>query len=324
MSVQPTIAILGGGVAGMSCALWLKNLGFKPIILEKNTCLGGQLTTLPTINRWVLGFSEHTSQQLADAYTKHIQSTDISVYYSYQLLAIQQNSHGFQLVIQKNTLSCETFSIKALIIATGARPVGYEVIENIEGFTPELISNRVFFLPTDHLEQLPHLSTKTIAILGGGDNAHYTAKDIATRADKIHLIMRSSAIAQTLIRNDIITLIQENKLIEHSHSTITSMYAEQNKIGLALTQSPSLRQTLSVDKIFIRCGFKANTEFLQNSELLKRVATNQNYILTDHVKRTNIPGIYAIGDVTNSNDPSVVNALAEGALAARDLSQHLN
>ena len=306
MSVQPTIAILGGGVAGMSCALWLKNLGFKPIILEKNTCLGGQLTTLSTINLWVLGFSQHTSQQLADIYSQHIQSTDISVYYSCQLLEIQQNRLGFQMVIQKNTLSPETLSIKALIIATGARPLGYEVIENIEGFTPELISNRVFFSPTDHLKQLPHLSAKTIAILGGGDNAHYTAKDIAATADKIHLIMRSSATAQTLIRDDISTLIQ------------------QNKIALKLTQSGGLNQTLFVDKIFIRCGFTANTEFLKNSELLTHVATDKHYILTDKVKRTNIPGIYAIGDVTNSDDPSVVNALAEGALAARDVSQHLN
>lgn len=324
MSVQPTIAILGGGVAGMSCALWLKNLGFKPIILEKNTCLGGQLTTLSTINLWVLGFSQHTSQQLADTYSQHIQSTDISVYYSCQLLEIQQNRLGFQIVIQKNTLSPETLSIKALIIATGARPLGYEVIENIEGFTPELISNRVFFSPTDHLKQLPHLSAKTIAILGGGDNAHYTAKDIAATADKIHLIMRSSATAQTLIRDDISTLIQQNKIIEHTHAKITRIYPVQNKIALKLTQSGCLNQTLFVDKIFIRCGFTANTEFLKNSELLTHVATDKHYILTDKVKRTNIPGIYAIGDVTNSDDPSVVNALAEGALAARDVSQHLN
>ncbi len=66
------VPIIGGGPAGMSCALWLVNYGFAPVIIERSTALGGMAHASPYPNEWLLGRPGETARENAEAFARHI------------------------------------------------------------------------------------------------------------------------------------------------------------------------------------------------------------------------------------------------------------
>ena len=72
MSDAPIVPIIGGGPAGMSCALWLHNYGLRPIIIEKEAALGGMARRNPYRNDWLLGRPGLTGRQHAEEFAQHV------------------------------------------------------------------------------------------------------------------------------------------------------------------------------------------------------------------------------------------------------------
>jgi len=312
------IGIIGGGAAGMSCALWLKQLGLQPVIIEKNTYLGGQLKGMQRINRWVLGHQQQTSAELAELYAAHIGQLDVDCLYQAQLLDIRRLANGFELTV--NQLEKHTsLLVRALVIATGVRVVGAEVFADIPSFAALYPSSHLSFYPLDHLPKLGQLAGRTVAVIGGGDNAHFTAKDAALAGAQVHLLIRHTAKARAPIRRHVQALIAEGCIIEHSGVQIAAFATAENRIILALTNG----QHVIVDELFGRLGFAANTGFLDNFAALTNISKARGYINTDAVYRSSLADVYAIGDVADALHPSVVNAIAAGAVAAQDLSDRI-
>src|SRR3981189_711743 len=71
-SGAPIVPIIGGGPAGMSCALWLHNYGLRPVIIEKATALGGMARRRPHPNDWLLGRPGATARENAQEFAQHI------------------------------------------------------------------------------------------------------------------------------------------------------------------------------------------------------------------------------------------------------------
>ena len=318
-----TVAIIGGGVAGMSCALWLKQLGFSPVIIEKNTQLGGQLLDIQRINRWVLGWQNKTSAELAIIYAEHIKQEQITVIYQAQPLDITHKPYGYEVVVSIKNQDKQTFQVGALIIATGVRVLGAQAFDSITGFQPIYQAGLIQCFPLDHLDRLTHLQGKTVAIIGGGDNAHYTAKDMALAGIKSHLIMRSQPKARPNIRKEIENFVNNGIIIEHQQTEVTAFQQNQGQMTLDLITAKRLMSQIKVDAVFVRIGYRPNTEFLDTFEAFSSLAKQVGYVTTDASKRTSIPLLYAIGDVANRQHQSIAGAIAEGALAAQDISERI-
>jgi thioredoxin reductase (NADPH) len=316
------VGIVGGGVAGMSCALWLKHLGFTPVIIEQNTQLGGQLLHLDRINRWVLGSPDKTSVELAGIYAAHIKQEAIAVLYQARLLEAKAQSSGFDLLIDEAGKP-RSLSVLAVVIATGLRVLGLDVFRDITGFHALNKTGLMSFFPLDHLEKLPQLKGKTVAVIGGGDNAHYTAKDIAQAGAQVYLLMRSSSKARTIIRNEVEGLIKQGHIIKRTGTSVQAFQQDKGKIEITLLGEDGTEEKINVDRIFARIGFAANSEFLDAYEAFSGMVKEAGYIKTDANKRTSVPWVYAIGDVANGKHQSVVNAIADGAIAAQDLSDRV-
>jgi len=310
------IGIIGGGVAGMSCALWLKQLGYIPIILEKSCKLGGQLLQLDRINRWVLGSAQQTSVQLAIIYAEHIRQIAVDIIFQTRLIAVTATATGFSVEVEQAGTS-HFYQMKALVIASGARILGPEIFADLPGFPSCYQTGNISFFPTDHLEQLPMLAGKSVAVIGGGDNAYFTAKDAALAGAQVHLLIRSQPKARSSIRQEVLELVNDGRIIEHVGTQADTFQQYHNDIEIRLQD----KGTIVVDKIFARLGFAANIEFLDTFAIFDGITKQEGYIKTDACKRTSIPCIYAIGDVANSKHQSVVNAIAEGAIAAQDISK---
>jgi len=318
-----TVAIIGGGVAAMSCALWLKNLGFTPVIIEKETQLGGQLLGIQRLNRWVLGWQNKTSAELAALYAEHIKLEEITVIYQAQPVEISNNPYGYEVVISVENHEQQTFQVCALIIATGVRVLGTQAFETISGFQSLYQAGLIGCLPLDHLDKLTRLQGQTVAIIGGGDNAHYTAKDLALAGIKSHLIMRSQPKARQSIRHEIEDFVSNGSIIEHPKAEVKAFQQNQGQITIDLINTKQLISQIHVDAVFVRIGYVANTEFIDTFEVFSTLAKQAGYITTDASKRTSIPLLYAIGDVANRQHQSVVGAIAEGAIVAQDISERM-
>ncbi len=313
------IGIIGGGVAGMSCSLWLKHLGFAPVIAEQGSKLGGQMLRLNRVNRWVLGFPGKTSQELADIYAAHINLEGIEVLCQAHLLSVSAVSTGFELLIDQSG-GFRAISVMALVIATGLRVLSHEIFGAIPGYQSLSDAGLISCFPLGHLDKLLELNGKTVAVIGGGDNAHYTAKDIALAGARVYLLIRSNHKARVAIRNEIENYIKQEIVTERTGARVTAFRQDNGKIEINLQDVNGIDDRIQVDRVFIRTGFAANSEFLDTCPALSGMAKESGYISTDPAKRTSIPWVYAIGDVSNPKHQSVASAIADGAIAAQDLS----
>ncbi len=322
---NPRVCIIGGGVAGMACALWLKQLGFSAEIIERNATLGGQLNNIDRINRWVLGFQGLTSQEIARVYSNHTNIENISVRFNTEPAAVETMESGYRLYLQNADGNQTVSEIQSLVIATGVRALGSEVFNKTPGFGPLFAAGLIGCFPTDHLSRMEFLRGKTLAVIGGGDNAHFTVNDVALVAARTYLLMRSQPKAQKKIRNEVRILIDQERVMEYPEVEIIDFRQTWEGIELSLSKSGSVTAKIKVDMVFVRIGFTPNSEFLQNLDNLASMKKHSNgYIEIDSWRRTSIASVYAIGDVANPRLQSVVTAIADGAIAARAIAQSID
>jgi thioredoxin reductase len=318
------IAILGGGAAGMSCALWLKHLGFSPVLIEPGTALGGQLLGIHRINRWILGIPGRTGPALAELYGRHVVDEAIEVRLGARPVSVMAEDSGFSLALREGENRTASLPVQALVIATGLRVNSSEILHPIPGALPLYESGLLSFFPLDHLEPMEALEGKRVAVIGGGDNAHFTAKDLASRTALTHLIIRSRPTAQPMVREEVEALIRQGRVQEHGGALITGFHQGSGGIAIALARNDSKAERIEVDRIFARTGFAPNTEFLAGLGPLAGLERNgDGYVRVDACKRASLPFVYAIGDVANPDHPSVVTAIADGAVAAMAIAQDL-
>lgn len=308
----------------MSCALWVKHLGYLPVLIESGTALGGQLLRIHRINRWILGIPGRTGPALAELYGRHVVDEAIEVRLGARPVSVMVEDSGFSLVVQEGENRTTTLLARALVIATGLRVNSSEILQPIPGALPLHESGLLSFFPLDHLEPMEFLDGKRVAVIGGGDNAHFTAKDLASRTAITHLIIRSRPMAQPMVREEVEALIQQGRIQEHGGALITDFHQGSGGIAIALARNDSKTERIEVDRIFARTGFAPNTEFLAGLGPLAGLERNgDGYVRVDACKRTSLPFVYAVGDVANPVHPCVVTAIADGAVAAMAIVQDL-
>jgi thioredoxin reductase len=318
------IAILGGGAAGMSCALWLGQLGFSPIIIEPGAALGGQLLGINRVNRWLLGVPGKTGPELAALYGRHVLDEGIEIRLNTRPVAVMMENSGFTLTLRDDENRLVSLSARALVIATGLRVKSGEILHSIPGALPVYEAGLLSFFPLDHLELAETLEGKRVAVIGGGDNAHFTAKDLASKAAVVHLIIRSRPRAQPRVREEVEGLIRQGRIQEHDGTRITGFHQGPGGITIGVAGNNAKIERIEVDRIFARTGFVPNTDFLAGLGLLARLEKDGNgYARVDAGKRASLPFVYAIGDAANPDHPAVITAMADGAVAARSIVQDL-
>lgn len=301
----------------MSCALWLKHLGYSPVLIESETALGGQLLRIHRINRWILGIPERTGPELATLYGGHVLNEGIEVRLGTTPVSVVADDAGFSLIVRDDQRRTVTLSARALVIATGLRVNSSDILDPIPGALPLCESGLLSFFPLDHLEPMETLDGKRVAVIGGGDNAHCTARDLASNTAIVHLIIRSRPRAQLMVRHAVDTLIRQGRVREYGGARIIGFHRGSDSIAMTLTYNESATERIEVDRIFARIGFAPNTECLDGLGPLAGLERDSDgYVVVDACKRASLPFVYAIGDVANRDYPSVVTAIADGAVAA--------
>lgn len=295
------VVVVGGGPAGASAAIYTARKGLKTAIITDR--MGGQLQDTKGIENMIsVPYTE--GPELSASLAKHIAEYDIQMLEHRRVEKVDASNVKDKSDWKHLSLnSGEELKTKAFIVTTGAK---WREL-NVEG-EKEYMGRGVAYCP--HCDG-PYYKGKDVAVVGGGNSGIEAAIDLAgivksvtvfefmpeLKADKVLVDKLESLPNTKIIRN-----ARTNKVIGNGEK-VTAIEYEDRTDG-------SLKQQ-ELDGIFVQIGL------IPNSAFLKEVVKLNQYgeVEIDNKCRTNIPGIYAAGDVTTVPYKQIVIALGEGAKA---------
>lgn len=290
------IAIIGGGPAGLSAGLYAAR-GSASTVLFEELFAGGQAATTDRIDNYP-GFPEGIAgaelgtliEQQAKRFGLETRNGQVK---SLEL-------HGD---VKRIHLAKDVVEARAVILAMGAKPkkLGLEREEALigGGISYCATCDGAFFRNRD------------VTVVGGGDTALADALYLARFASKVYLVHRRDELRGSKALQK--AVLAEPKIEPVWCSIITALYGE-HALERLQTEHVETKEARAIDTaaLFIAVGVEPRTALVAQS-----VALNENgHIKTDTLMRTNIPGVYAVGDVRDTPLRQVITAAADGAVAA--------
>jgi thioredoxin reductase (NADPH) len=313
MAPSPIVPIIGGGPAGMSCALWLNNYGLHPILIEQASAPGGMARRNPYPNPWLLGWPGAMAREHAEAFARHIAQAGVETRLNATPQRLVRGSNGsFTLEVLTGGLA-QSLSCRALVIATGTEFRGDDWLDHVPNARVLAARGRVHVGAAAVGESGTALGTH-VAIVGGGDNAFDVAHILIERGIEVTIVMRAK------------TPRAQRRLIERVRGradvragcSVEGLEDAGGKVELRLSDGARV----SADHVVLLFGYRPNTGASWLADLaLKKNA--DGYLIVNGNIETSCAGVFAVGDVSNPAHPCVATAVASGTMAAREIQRRL-
>ncbi|GAB6060883.1 thioredoxin-disulfide reductase [Desulfonatronum parangueonense] len=297
--------IIGGGPAGMTAALYLFRAGASVALVER-LATGGQILT----TEWIENYPGHPSgikgYELADLMTEHLKGFTYDAYRQ-EVRSISHQMPGLNTV----QLEEETIQGKSLVICSGVawKHLG---LQREDEFTGRGVSYCA-------LCDANFFKGQAVAAVGGGNTALEESLYLSKIVDKVYLIHRRDAFRADKIFQERIKKVPNIECV--MSSVATELLGDKELTGLVVKHLPDgTERRLDVSGVFVFVGSKALTDFVP--ENLER--SPDGFIITDQEMQTNLPGIFAAGDVRHKLCRQVATAVGDGATAANSASLFLD
>lgn len=304
------VAILGAGPAGMSCANACLSYGLEPVVIEASDHVGGTQRSNFHPNLWMLGHPEESGEAMTRRLAEHFLQLGVTLHRQAEALAVERADGGFLLRLAKPEGEvCE--HARAIVLATGMRPRATPALEALAAK-----SRRVIIGPLSEAIR-DRVRDARVLILGGGDNALDHALFLAGRGNTVRVCTRARFSARRPFQAAC-AASPEIELLDHC--TPDRLASEGDEI---VAQWGSTR--VRYDWLLVMYGYQPNTEVLAAfADTIRPAVTVSGHIHVDAWQRTSVPGIYAAGDLTDSPQPSVPTAIAQGLAAAKAIERDLD
>jgi thioredoxin reductase (NADPH) len=308
--MSENVIIIGSGPAGLTAAIYAARANLSPIVIAGGQP-GGQLTITTDVENYP-GFAdpiqgpwlmEQMQKQAMNVGTRFIEDV---------VTEVTLDSNPFQI----KTASGKNFSSKTVIISTGAQ-AKWLGLESESYFMGHGVSGCAtcdgFFF-----------RKKIVAVIGGGNSAVEEALYLTQHASKVYLIHRRDSLkcekilSDRLFKNEKIEVIWNHKLEEvlGDRGALKSV----NGIRLSSTIDESI-QDIPLDGVFIAIGHKPNTDLFKGKVELD----SDGYIIVEKCTvKTNIPGVFAAGDVSDKTYRQAITAAGMGCMAALDADKFIH
>lgn len=297
------VLIAGGGISGLSAAIWCQRLGLSFLLVEKTDLLGGQL---PQIRNEIWDFPPRVypdGTALLIEMLAHPVIRQLQPRLGESIVSIDPDTHTV-------TTTKTVYRVDYLIIATGASP---NDIPALAGCSKVLSP---WFSSTAQADTVRNLD---IAVIGGGDRAVESAANLTHYARNVYLLVRKDHLrARSQWAKQISFLPNLHVLWETEIDTYEEL---AGKVSLTL-RSPQVGNAslLVVDWILPRIGVRGNSQGL---DLL--TTYGEGYLQTDGFQRSDQEWIYALGDVTNGAAySSLVLAVGQAMKTVKHISLHIS
>lgn len=296
------IAIVGGGPAGMTAALYAARAG-KSVVLFEGEMLGGQILPTRKIENYP-ALPDVDGYTFADGLTKQITALNTKIVYA-AVTKIEKTDEGFSLLT-----GGEAYTAFAVILATGLK-------HRKLGLAGEdaLIGRGVSFCATCDGMFFRH---REVAVVGGGNTAVQDALVLAEYCSRVYLIHRRNELRA---ERNLAEQMKEKENIEFIGETVI-----EELEGEEALQSLTLRNvaTGAVQYLPVAALFEAIGQLPQNAAFSDIVDLDEDgYFITDNACRTSCPGIFAAGDACSKNVRQLTTAVADGTVAALSAVEYL-
>ena len=311
MSVEATsndrqVVVIGSGPAGLTAALYAARANLAPLVIE-GVEAGGQLMLTTMVENWpgyrdgILGPDLMTELRVqAERFGSQIIQGDVA--------SLDLSARPFRIQVGKTT-----YTAQALIMATGASAkwldLGVDKQLSGRGVSTCATCDGFFF------------KGKRVAVVGGGDTAMEEAIYLAKLASHVTVIHRRDTLRASKVMQD--KALNDPKISFIWNTAVTDIKdvtkGAVSSLVLANLQTGAISE-LPVDGVFIAIGHIPNTGLVVGQLDLD----DAGYIKTHDGPRTNIPGVFAAGDVQDHIYRQAVTAAGSGCMAAMDAERFLS
>ena len=297
------VLIIGAGPAGMTAAIYAARAGYKTAILEHGVP-GGQAATTDMIENYP-GFPEGISgPELMMKFFEQTQTFGVELIYE-QVQSLELTGDIKRVITDKQTIEAKT-----VVIASGAKPrtLGVANEGRLRGRGVSYCATCDGFFFKD----------QPVAVVGGGDTAVEEAMYLTKMCSSVTLIHRRDELrANKLAQSRALA----NEKLHILYDTVVDEIVGDEKVTQLKLRNKKTDETsqLDINGVFIFVGYLPNDAFLQ-PEL---EVNQQGYIITDEEMATNIPGVFAVGDVRQKKLRQVTTAVGDGGAVMHAIEEYL-
>jgi len=297
------LIIIGSGPAGLTAAIYAARGNLKPLVIAGREA-GGQLVWTTDVDDYPGFETGIQGPELMAKMRKQAERFDTR-FIGEDVVSVDLKTRPFVVQSESRRLMTES-----LIVATGASAIwlGLPSEERLKGkgVSACAVCDGFFF------------KGKVVAVVGGGDSALREANYLSKLCKQITVIhrrdtLRAQAALQELVKNKTNVNFIWNSIVEE-------VLGQDKVTGLKLknTQTGKISE-LQIDGLFVAVGHKPNTDFLKGQLALDK----KGYIVVKNDTQTNIPGVFAAGDVADFKYRQAVTAAGAGCKAAFEAEEYL-
>jgi len=291
------LLIVGGGPAGIAAALWCSELGIRSAIIERNRELGGQLLNVfnPITN--YPGTQAQNGTELRDLFVQNLQGRKCELIFNCEVVGFDPE----RLAI--SGANGVTYTGNAMLLATGVRRRQLGVPGELDHLGKGILHSGV--------KEAAIVHGKTVLIVGGGDSAAENALILSRKAASVTIVHRGKALTA---RREFVEQIEYSRNIEILFESEVQVFEGADRLSSAVIKNKltGSERKLDIDNALVRIGFQPNSELFQATiECDKR-----GYILVDRNNQTNLPNVFAAGDLCRPSSQTISTAVGDGISAS--------
>jgi thioredoxin reductase (NADPH) len=291
------VIIIGAGSAGLSAGIYAVRSGLKTLILEEKLA-GGTISDASTVVNYP-GFAEISGGELAEKMTSHCRKVGAIIN---DLEPVTELEFAGEKKIVKTSKT--TYEAKAVIFSTGShyKEVGIKGEKEFRGKGVSYCG----------VCDGPFFKSKKVIVVGGGNSACITTLYLSGLASQVTVIHRRQAFrAEESLISDISA---KNNVNVMWNTEIQEIKGDKQVRTVTLIDNMTKKTTeLSVDAVFVQVGEAPNSQLAKAAGV---ITDEHEYIKVDMNQQTNLPGVFAAGDVTNQPIKQVGTAVGQGITAA--------
>jgi thioredoxin reductase (NADPH) len=299
------VLIIGAGPAGLSAALWCDELGLDTLVLEQNDQVGGQLHIIHGPIENYPGVRAANGSTFLEKFAERTSEADFDVWIAVEIESVDLKAK--RVVLR----SGEELQSIALIIATGVRRRQLGIPGEKEFVARGIVESAT----RDRKE----LAGKDVCVIGGGDAAAENALLLAEVCPTVTLVHRSRKLkarrefSEQLHSQHCITVFPE--------SVVTRILGNDEVEAVEILRKDALKPfQMAVRGVVVRVGVEPNSDLFRGQLQLDE----QGYAVVTSQQETSVNNVFAVGDVSNPQAPTISGASGDGATAAKVIARRLS
>lgn len=303
------VLVLGGGIGGLTSAVYLARAGVPPVIFT-GPVLGGAITQSHMVENWT-GEIAISGVALSDKVEKQAEKNGVDLR-AETVVAVDFSKRPYLVTTRPATGegSEKQYKTNACIIAMGATSNTLQIPGEEKYW-----ANGVY---TCAVCDGGLYKNRVVGIVGGGDAALIEAQYLANLAAKVHIFVRKADF-RTVERQRMQQILSHPNIQVHYETTVQEIQGDGHQVTQLLLHSKQGSKTLAVDALFLAIGAQPNTQLFKGQLELDP----QGYIVLKNNQETSREGVYAVGDVADPLFKQAICAAGDGAKAALQAQQFL-